>query len=211
MPNLSDFVETTQETPESAPTAPKAKNIGDAFSRVTAGEVTPTAEDVAALGGAPAPAPTAVDDIDPEDEVPPEPEGDIPSWVKLPPNFKTKPGRTLYFVRFRAEWTDAAHKGERQCILWNLTDTDEKFAYKRMRGDAARVLDELTKGMIRVVDGEFVDWSRGHSSNVERFWAEIGSKCRKQLNAIYSKSHSLTDKERADFFGNCLVVASSAG
>lgn len=152
-----------------------------------------------------------------EDEEPTEEEkaksDEIPEWVIMPkdPNFKIPPGRQLGFLRLRGEWTDTASKGDRQCIVWALTDADEKLALKRTQGDSSRFLAELTKQMIRAVDGQRVDWAKGHSTNVNRWWNEVGAKCRKILQAYYHKTHSLEDVEIADFFANCVAVRTAVG
>lgn len=131
----------------------------------------------------------------------------IPDWVKLPPNFKMpKNGRQVVFVRFRADWTDKPSAGERQAIMWNLTEADEKIALTRTRGDQMRALDELTKAMIRAVDGEKVNWERGPLANIHSFWTEVGGACRQQLKNIYAKNHTMDVAQATDFFTNCIAV-----
>ena len=68
---------------------------------------------------------------------------------------------------------------------------------------------ELTKQMIRAVDGDTVDWSRGPLSNVERWWDEIGGKCRAVLQGIYHQQHALSANELTDFFVQCMEVRSA--
>lgn len=136
----------------------------------------------------------------------PVPTDAAPAWAKVPSDFALPVGKQIFFVKFKAEWTDYPSKGDRYAIMWNLSDADEKLALKRTRGDSARMLAELTKQMIRVVDGERVDWSRGAHANIERWWDDIGGKCRQLVQSAYHKSHHLNDTEQADFFLNCFAV-----
>ena len=152
----------------------------------------------AAAGGTP---PGPPDDEDPDA---------IPEWVVFPEGFKIPPGKQLAFIRFRANWTDTPDKGDRHCIIWSLSDADSKLALKRVAGEASRTLSELAKASIRAIDGAKADWSgRPGRGNVERFWDEIGEKCRQQLQNFYIKTHSLTAEEQADFFTSCMHVRSS--
>jgi hypothetical protein len=134
----------------------------------------------------------------------------IPGWVTFPPQFKMPAGKSIAFMQFRAAWTDRPEKGDRQCILWPLSDADEKLALKRTRGESARTLSELAKQMIKAIDGVKADWTgKAGPGNVERFWDEVGSKCRQQIQNFYLKTHSLTAEEQADFFLSCLCVRTS--
>jgi hypothetical protein len=131
----------------------------------------------------------------------------VPDWAVIPPGLKMPPGRQIYFVRFRAGWTDRPSKGERQCILWNLTESEEKHALRRTRGDALRAADELAKQMVRAIDGKPADWTgAGGAGSVQTFWDEIGGKCRQLLKGHYAKTHMLDTAETADFFASCVAV-----
>lgn len=137
----------------------------------------------------------------------------IPDWVQIPPELKIPPNRQVYFILFRAKLTNKPEKGDRQAILWSLSDADEKFVYKRLRNDSARTLAEMTRQMIRAIDGHKVTWGGVAEKNMvlpDPFWDEIGGKYRKELQSIYLKTHSLDDKETADFFANCVFVATSS-
>src|SRR5208282_2795505 len=83
----------------------------------------------------------------------------LPDWVSFPPGFKIPPGKEVSFLYFRAKWTDRPEKGDRWCMMWTLSDADEKLAIKRTRGEGGRALTELTKGTIRIVDGKRGDWT----------------------------------------------------
>ena len=171
---------------------------------------------------APQPRFTASDDSEPnvppfEDTEPPitadtDPDASplvsaLPAWVIVPPNFVFAKGRIAYFFRFRAEWTDAPAKGERQCILWNLSMADEKLALARTRGDSNRTIEECARAMIRVVDGHEADWSaRGKANDVRIFWNDIGAKCRQEIKNLYLRTHSMSTEERLDFFVNCVAA-----
>jgi hypothetical protein len=144
--------------------------------------------------------PMTLDDVDSSDKA-------IPEWVVIPGDLKVPPGRQLMFVRFRAAWTDNPSKGDRHCIMWNLTEGDEKLALKRTRGDSYRTIDELTKQSIRAIDGVRADWiSPTAVGSVSAFWTEIGGKCRQQLKNFYVKTHTLSTEETVDFFTNCIDV-----
>lgn len=138
-------------------------------------------------------------------------QGEVPEWAVVPPDLKVPAGRVMMFVRFRAQWTDAPHKGDRQCIVWSLTDADEKAALNRCMGDANRAASEYTRQMIRAVDGCVARHDIPHGSgSLDEFWTEIGAKCRILLLRLYTKWHSPTEEEIQDFFENC-VAARTAG
>lgn len=133
--------------------------------------------------------------------------GGAPPWVKIPEGFKFPRGRQVAFIRFRAAWTDTPDKGERQCILWALTDADEKVALSRAMGDVNRAANELAKQMVRGIDGYVADWSGNEGSgNIDRWWTEIGGRCRGMLVRIFTQLHVLNDEERKDFFESCIVL-----
>jgi len=143
----------------------------------------------------------------------------MPEWVDFPEDLKAPPGRQVLFVRFKAEWTQDATKGDRHCILWSLSTSDEQFAMKRSQGIHARFMPESTKQMIRAFDGKIVDWTgaskktlmlKGRSS-VDQFWEEIGPKCRQQLTNLYVKLHHMNAEDEADFFLSCFAVRSAVG
>jgi len=136
----------------------------------------------------------------------------IPDWASVPPNFAIAPGRRCGWMLFRADWTDAPDKGDRWCMMWPLSESEEKLAYKRSGGDSVRAITELTKASIRLVDGVAANrtGSIGPGS-VGVFWAEIGTKLRQMLQNYYLKTHSLSPEEQQDFFANCFVVTMAKG
>lgn len=147
----------------------------------------------------------------PLEEIPARDPNAIPDWAIIPANAKLPDGRQVIFVRLRAGWTDTPHKGDRQCIMWNLTEADEKLALRRTRGDSLRTIDELTKQAIRIVDGQKADWTgKVGPGSVNRFWNDVGTKCRQQLKNMYVKAHALEPSEIVDFFSTCVVVRSVA-
>lgn len=170
------------------------KTMSDEEAAAVAAEATPDVDDV----------------VDEEAEPTPENEHEIPEWALVPSNLTLPVGRQVSFVRFRAAWTDTISKGDRQCILWNLTDADEKIALKRARGDGSRALAELAKQMIRAIDGVKVDWTKGELSPVNKWWNEIGAGCRQLVQAIYHKNHNLSAEDQADFFANCVATRTVA-
>lgn len=133
----------------------------------------------------------------------------LPAWLALPPDLKIPPDKQIGFMLFRSQWTDRPSKGDRQCLMWPLSDADEKFALKRTRGDMSRGISELAKQMIRAVDGKKIDWAKNSGKDLENFWDEIGAKCRQQIQNYYLKTHALTKDDQLDFFVNCLVVRTS--
>lgn len=136
----------------------------------------------------------------------------MPKWVMVPKDLPIPPeGTTMTAMRFEPEWTDRPQLGQRQCILWNLSYGDEKFSRRRARGDADAVMDEQAKQMIRAIDGRVVDWGRDDLPNSpNRFWDEIGKKCRLLIQNHYMQVHSLGQKEKVHFLANCLAVRTVA-
>jgi hypothetical protein len=130
-----------------------------------------------------------------------------PAWAIVPEGVVLPNGWQIWFIQFRAKVTNTPSKGDRYCICWNLSESDEKHAAKRSKGDPMRVIDEMAKQMIRVVDGRPADWggSRGPGS-VDAWWQEIGGKGRHQLKMLYLKNHTMTTEESSDFFEHCVAV-----
>jgi hypothetical protein len=156
----------------------------------------------------------AFDGYDPE-EAPPAPKpslpatggDDVPEWAVVPPTMKVPKGRQVIFLRFPPNLTDAPLKGERQCIVWSLSDGEEKIANDRTNGSSARAPAEFTKQMIRAVDGVQVDWSKAKGpGSLDEFWREVGPKCRNMLMRIYTQLHLASEDETRDFFESCVAV-----
>jgi hypothetical protein len=136
----------------------------------------------------------------------------IPEWVKIPPKMKIPDGQEVGFMLFRAKWTAKPQLGDRQVILWPLTDADEKLAMKRTRGESGRSLTEASKQTIRAIDGVKANWTGAFVlGNVDTFWNDIGPKCRQLVMNFYLKTHTLEVAEQLDFFANCLVVRRMGG
>jgi hypothetical protein len=145
-----------------------------------------------------------------EERIPDAERGGPPAWAKVPKGMRFPRGTRPIFVRFRPEWTRAPHKGERQCILWELTDLDEHAAAQRAAGFPGRGLQEFAKGTIRAIDGEAVEWSgaEGAVANIDQFWRDIGPKGRSMIVGIYQQTHAMSPSERVDFFMNCIAARS---
>lgn len=133
----------------------------------------------------------------------------LPSWAKVPDGFKIPPGVQVYFVRIRKGLTRTPGKGDRTCILWDLTPADENAAYKRAGGDSQRAVGELAKQMLRSIDGMKCDWTQGPLSNVETFWREIGAKGRRLIIGLYHRAHNASGEETVDFLLRCVAVRSA--
>jgi hypothetical protein len=132
---------------------------------------------------------------------------DVPEWAVVPKELRPPKGRQVLFLRIPAKLTDTPLKGERQCIVWTLSDGDEKLAGERCEGKAGRASAEYTKQMIRAVDGQVASWMRTSGpGSLEEFWREIGGKGRNILMRVYSQLHLADDEELRDFFENCIAV-----
>ena len=172
-------------------------------------------DDVASLGeegeAPPKPRPAAVARVD----------GDVPDWVVFPDDFRLPKGEQVAFIRFRKEWCkgSAAHKGDRGCIVYPITSAEEKLAAKRARGVQELVLSELTKQSIRAVMDNVgtpdavataADWSGVvPAGNIDRFFDEVGPKCRPLVINVYARLHTLTQEEGLRFFAECLCIRSA--
>lgn len=134
-------------------------------------------------------------------------ESSLPDWVKIPSELQLPKGRRILAMRFRADWTETPEKGDRQCVLWTLTEADEKLAFRRTRGESQMAINELSKQMIRAVDGKRVDWTGGDDeASIQLWWNEIGMSCRTLVKNAYAKLHTLEAAQLVDFFTNCQVV-----
>ena len=86
------------------------------------------------------------------------------------------------------------------------------MARKRAIGDAAKTMAELSKQMIRAIDGEPVDWTgMSGPGNPNMFFKEIGYISRQELQSIFIKSHQFTPEQRDDFFMSCFAVMTVGG
>lgn len=135
-----------------------------------------------------------------------------PAWAKVPKGMKFPKGIEVVFMRIRADLTMYPSKGDRQVILWPLTDGDEKLAIGRSMANAARAGQEMAKQMIRAVDGVPVNWTGDPSApgaDPDRFWHEIGPKGRNLLQRIFTQLHAMNEDELVDFFEQCIAVVST--
>jgi hypothetical protein len=135
--------------------------------------------------------------------------GGIPPWgMPIPRDMPVPKGKVPVYIRFLKEWTDRPDLQDRQCVIWTLSVSDEKLANKRASGvGESNALAELAKQMIKVVDGNPVDWSkRNKDADIDVFWEQIGPKCRSILVTMYLRLHSLSEVERCHFFEFCVGV-----
>jgi hypothetical protein len=91
-----------------------------------------------------APAAAAVQEEAASPRLPASGGSDVPEWAIVPKDLRPPKGRQVIFLRIPAKLTDTPLKGERQCIVWTLSDGDEKLAAERCgfdrlgRGHGAR-------------------------------------------------------------------------
>lgn len=152
--------------------------------------------------------------VDPPMSVPglPEAQGDdVPEWAIVPPSLRIPKGKSVVFLMFKASMTDAPLKGDRQCMVWTLSDGEEKLAADRCANSQNRAPAEYTKQMIRAVDGVAADWgkTRGPGS-IDEFWKEIGPKGRNMMMRVYTQLHLANDEEVRDFFEHCIAVRTAS-
>lgn len=135
-----------------------------------------------------------------------------PKWAKVPKDMKFPRGIQVLFIRIRSDLTMYPSKGDRQVILWALTDGDEKLAIGRSMANAARASVELAKQMVRAIDGERVNWTGDPSApgtDIDSFWHQIGPKGRNLLQRLFNQLHAMNEDELVDFFENCIGVVST--
>ena len=125
----------------------------------------------------------------------------VPEWAHLPPDLKIPRGKVVAFMRFEADKCEDGQ--EHDAVLWPLSVRDERFARQRTYGEPSRIYEEMTKGMIRAVDGK---GTMGDIVEVEAFWEAIGSRYRSMLVGWYHQHHSLNDEDRLGFFARCVVT-----
>lgn len=125
-----------------------------------------------------------------------------PPWANVPADIIIPRGVEVAYMKIPLRDPEGA---ETQIVLWELGVRDERMARARTQGDmGTRLVDEMAKQMIRVVDGVSISWA--NPLIVEKTWESIGSKYRNLLVAWYLKAHQLEDEERVDFFANRVVA-----
>lgn len=153
----------------------------------------------------------------------------VPPWVRWPKGLNPPKNRIVYFVRFPARFTSTPHRGDplpaedeaaiklsgfagarwRQCIIWEMSTGDQKMAINRAMNDRFRFQEEMTKQMVRAIDGVIVDTTGGEVvGNLDVWWEQIGMKCRQQLQDLWVKLHRMDEKEQVLFFESCIAARS---
>jgi len=136
---------------------------------------------------------------------------DVPEWAMVPQNLRIPTGKSVVFLRFKSAMTDAPLKGDRQCIVWTLSDGEEKLAADRCNSAQSRAPAEYTKQMIRAIDGVAVDWSKTRGpGSIDEFWKEIGPKGRNMMMRVYTQLHLADEDEVRDFFEHCIAVRTAS-
>lgn len=133
----------------------------------------------------------------------------LPEWAEFPAGYRVPVNTNVVFMRFKSAWTKTK-TGDRWCMLFELTDREEQLGAKNARGEASRLIKELSKLTIRIIDGKRAAWAVrkediGVVESIETFWENIGPKCRQQIVNYYLRAHALDADEQVDFFANCLV------
>lgn len=148
---------------------------------------------------------------DPADQ--PDPAQDVsalPSWVVIPDGLRMPPpGRRLVAIKFEPDITERQDLGDRWCLCWSLSLQEERAATTRMRGDPTRFTYEMSKQMLRVIDGRPVDWSGAidgkYGVNPDLFMDQIGFIGREMIAMTFQRLHNLTPERRLDFHARCMV------
>lgn len=151
-----------------------------------------------------------------------EKKDEIPEWATIPDGLKIPKGVKVAFMFFRAKWTARPDLGDRWCMVWPLSVSDEKLARKRVM-DSNEAVPELSKQMVRVIDGKIVDWTGKAATekaklgqikaggDLNSFWQEIGPQCRQMVQNYYLNTHLMPAEDQLDFFANCIVVRNADG
>lgn len=135
-----------------------------------------------------------------------------PAWANVPKEMKFPRGIQVLFIRIRADLTMYPGKGDRQVIIWPLTDGDEKLAIGRSMANAARAGTEMAKQMIRAADGMRINWTGDPSSpgtDIDSLWHEIGPKGRNLMQRLFAQLHAMNEDELVDFLEHCISVVST--
>lgn len=136
-----------------------------------------------------------------------------PPGFKIPKGTSERPfrfpkGIDVLFVTIPGSCTMYPHKGDRQVIIWSLTDGDEKLAYGRSTS-TTRAPSELAKQMVRAIDGEVTNWTGDPGqpgADIDRFWHEIGPKGRDLLHRLNVQINGMNREELTHFFEHCIAV-----
>jgi len=134
-----------------------------------------------------------------------------PEWADIPEGLKLPIGESIAFIRIPGKWLRG--KGDRVCIVWPITELEERTAYARARGDSVRAVSELSKVCIRAIDGVKADWTgdASHPGNVNKFWDAIGPRGRLMIRNYYVQTHTVNTEDQADFFVNHFCVMTAGG
>ncbi len=116
-------------------------------------------------------------------------------------------GIEVLFIKIPRKYTAAQHRGDRFLIVWGSSEADEKLSIGRAMGDNNRGVAELTKQVIRAVDGHIADWSGMPTpGSIDQIWREIGPKGRNLMIRLMTKINTLDEAELTYFFEACIAV-----
>jgi hypothetical protein len=133
----------------------------------------------------------------------------VPDWFRWPQGYEIpedRRGTPATFIRLPTWLTNRPSLGERQCMLLILTPAESTLARARVPNkDRYQTVAELSKQMIRVVDGHVAEFFRANvPGDVHRFWKEIGPKAQDAIENVYVKMHAMNEEERTNFLASCI-------
>lgn len=140
-------------------------------------------------------------------------DSDAPEWAPpVPAGLRIPVGAQVTWLRIRAAWTAAPYKGDRVLLCWPLNEIEEGQALQRARGEQHRLVNELAKATVRLVDGAPADrtGTPNAPASVAALWRDLGPKGRHLVRTYYTRAHSLSDEETQDFFLNCVASRTAA-
>lgn len=125
----------------------------------------------------------------------------------IPKDIAFPKGIEVLFIKIPGKFTAARHRGDRFLIVWGSSEADEKLSIGRAMGDNNRGVAELTKQVIRAVDGHIADWSGMPTpGSIDQIWRELGPKGRNLMIRLMTKINTLDESELTYFFEACIAV-----
>lgn len=173
------------------------------------------------LGETPAPAEKPEVSLDPFGDKIREEGNTVPDWARgvfpaqMDAHRKPPPGKRVYYMNFRAEWTEIPAKGNQVVAAWGLNLLEERAAIERAAriGSGTTPQLEMAKQMIRACNGRLIDLTESDTSGItvdrDVVWNDIGPACRSIVVALFLRTHTLDASKQLDFFANCFAAVTS--